>query len=124
MLRDRELLDEQGGLGSTAELTLPDSIQALITARLDTLPLERKTLLRDAAVMGKVFWASSVSAMSGYDEREVAQAFMIQGDAKSLIELFRAERDPGLKRVLLQQLTLIDEPEANRFLLDLLGDEQ
>jgi class 3 adenylate cyclase/tetratricopeptide (TPR) repeat protein len=74
MLRDRELLDKQGGLGSTAELTLPDSIHALITARLDTLPLERKTLLRDAAVMGKVFWAGSVSAMSGYDEQEVAQA--------------------------------------------------
>ena len=56
------------------------------------------------------------------DKREVAQALMVQGDAKTLIELFRAERDPGLKRTLVQQLSLIDDPEANRIILDLLGD--
>ncbi|HEX5045141.1 MAG TPA: HEAT repeat domain-containing protein [Candidatus Polarisedimenticolaceae bacterium] len=56
------------------------------------------------------------------DKRQVAQAFMVQGDAKSLIELFRAETDPAMKRVLLQQLTLIDDPEANRLILDVLGD--
>lgn len=56
------------------------------------------------------------------DKREVAQAFMVQGDAKSLIELFRAERDPAMKKVIVQQLSVMDDPEANRLLLDLLGD--
>ena len=32
-------------------------MQALIAARLDTLPPERKALLQDAAVIGKVFWS-------------------------------------------------------------------
>jgi HEAT repeat protein len=55
------------------------------------------------------------------EKRDVAQAFMVQGDAKSLIELFRAERDPAMKKVLVQQLSLMDDPEANKIILDLLG---
>ena len=39
-----------------AEAELPESLQALIAARLDTLSPERKSLLQDAAVLGKVFW--------------------------------------------------------------------
>jgi hypothetical protein len=34
-------------------------VQALIAARLDSLPPKRKTLLQDAAVVGKVFWIKS-----------------------------------------------------------------
>ena len=32
---------------------VPDSVQALIAARLDTLPADRKSLLQDAAVVGQ-----------------------------------------------------------------------
>jgi class 3 adenylate cyclase len=74
MLRDRQELDEEGRVRTTAEVAVPGSIQALVAARLDTLPLERKALLQDAAVMGKVFWSGSVSAMSGHDRQEVEQA--------------------------------------------------
>jgi class 3 adenylate cyclase/tetratricopeptide (TPR) repeat protein len=74
MLRDREGTDGQDVLEITAEVAVPDSVQAVIASRLDTLPLERKALLQDAAVMGQVFWSGSVSAMSGQDERQVTQA--------------------------------------------------
>ena len=37
-------------------LPLPDSVQAVIAARLDTLPADEKALLADAAVVGSVFW--------------------------------------------------------------------
>src|SRR6266516_4459012 len=43
-----------------AELTVPESIQGVIAARLDLLPPEEKALLQDAAVRGKVFWLGSV----------------------------------------------------------------
>ena len=56
------------------------------------------------------------------DKKEVAEALMIQGDAKTLVELFRAERDPAMKKVLVQQLSVMDSPEANRVILDLLGE--
>jgi class 3 adenylate cyclase/tetratricopeptide (TPR) repeat protein len=60
-------------LGSAEELPLPDTVQGLIAARLDTLPQDRKALLQDAAVVGKVFWAGaleSIGERSGEDVRE------------------------------------------------------
>jgi predicted ATPase/class 3 adenylate cyclase len=66
LLADRDL--------SPHELTLPESVQALIAARLDTLSPERKSLLQDAAVIGKVFWASAVAEMGDLDEAGVQLA--------------------------------------------------
>jgi class 3 adenylate cyclase len=63
------------GLGDAGEgIAFPESVQALIAARLDTLSPERKALLQDAAVIGKVFWAGALAAMGGVDERDVQQA--------------------------------------------------
>jgi class 3 adenylate cyclase/tetratricopeptide (TPR) repeat protein len=42
------------------DLPLPDSVQGIIAARLDRLPHDEKTLLQDAAVLGKVFWLGGV----------------------------------------------------------------
>ncbi len=52
-----ELYMEQG---STDELALPETLQGIIAARLDGLPEPEKGLLQDAAVVGKVFWTSSI----------------------------------------------------------------
>ena len=49
----------------------PESVQAIIAARLDTLAPESKTLLLDAAVIGQTFWSGAVSALSGRDESDV-----------------------------------------------------
>src|SRR5262249_43144429 len=46
------LLADRNDLGG--EVEVPNSVQALIAARLDTLSPERKSLLQDAAVLGKV----------------------------------------------------------------------
>ncbi|HEX5578472.1 MAG TPA: AAA family ATPase, partial [Candidatus Limnocylindria bacterium] len=76
LLRDRDLLDQTNGtvtLRAGADLPVPESIHALLAARLDTLPPERKSLLTDAAVVGKVFWDGPVVAMSGRDPDEVAR---------------------------------------------------
>jgi len=56
------------------------------------------------------------------DKRKVVEAFMIQGDAKTLLELFRAEKDPSLKKAILQQLSVMDDPEATQAILDVLRD--
>ena len=52
-----ELYLEQG---STEGLMLPETLQGIIAARLDALPESEKGLLQDAAVVGKVFWASAI----------------------------------------------------------------
>jgi class 3 adenylate cyclase len=44
------------------DVGMPENVQGIIAARLDALPETEKQLLRDAAVLGKVFWSGGVSA--------------------------------------------------------------
>ena len=55
-------------------MELPESLQALIAARLDTLSPERKGLLQDAAVLGKVFWVGALAEIGGRDQDELELA--------------------------------------------------
>jgi class 3 adenylate cyclase/tetratricopeptide (TPR) repeat protein len=57
-----------------AEAALPESVQALIAARLDTLTPSRKGLLQDAAVLGTVFWVAGLAEMGGTGKDEVELA--------------------------------------------------
>ena len=56
------------------EVEVPRSIQALIAARLDTLPSEEKALLQDAAVAGRIFWLGAVAALSERPPADVRDA--------------------------------------------------
>jgi class 3 adenylate cyclase/tetratricopeptide (TPR) repeat protein len=47
--------------GNGGALALPDTVQGIIAARLDTLPIEEKSLVQDAAVLGKVFWVGELA---------------------------------------------------------------
>jgi class 3 adenylate cyclase/tetratricopeptide (TPR) repeat protein len=67
MLADQGVLAGRGELRD-ADIRVPDTVQALIAARLDTLSPERKALLHDAAVVGKVFWSGAVASMGDRDE--------------------------------------------------------
>jgi class 3 adenylate cyclase/tetratricopeptide (TPR) repeat protein len=80
------------GLGAD-ELTLPETVQALIAARLDTLSPERKSLLQDAAVLGKVFWAGAVAEIGARDLPEVEQAL----HELALKELVRPSRTSSME---------------------------
>ena len=50
---------------------VPESVQAVIAARLDALPAGQKALLADAAVVGSVFWDGVLAVMDSRDAREV-----------------------------------------------------
>jgi class 3 adenylate cyclase/tetratricopeptide (TPR) repeat protein len=43
-----------------SEAVLPETVQGIIAARLDTLPGEEKELLQDAAVIGRTFWVGAL----------------------------------------------------------------
>lgn len=95
LLRDRgllERLDDQVHLREGTELPLPESVQALLAARLDTLDPDRKALLADAAVVGKVFWAGAVAAMAERDGAEVLEVMR----ELSLKELVRPVRHSSM----------------------------
>ncbi len=68
MLTDRGILQHSGHswrIVSDGDIPVPDTVQALIAARMDTLSPERKSLLHDAAVMGRVFWPGALATMGG-----------------------------------------------------------
>jgi predicted ATPase/class 3 adenylate cyclase len=74
MLSDRGFLVRRGRtqeIVTEGQIPVPESVHALIAARLDTLASDRKRLLHDAAVVGKVFWAGAVASISGLDEAVV-----------------------------------------------------
>src|SRR6266851_2197360 len=55
------------------EMELPETVQGIIAARLDSLDLEGKSLLQDAAVLGKVFWAGALAAISSTSVAELEE---------------------------------------------------
>jgi class 3 adenylate cyclase/tetratricopeptide (TPR) repeat protein len=63
------MLEERGGI----EGDVPESVQAIIAARLDGLPEAEKSLLQDAAVVGKQFWAGSLAVASGTETASIEQ---------------------------------------------------
>jgi predicted ATPase/class 3 adenylate cyclase len=85
MLSDRRVLQQRGRtvtLDTYADIPVPDNVQALIAARLDTLAPDRKSLLHNAAVVGKVFWSGAVATLGDLED---------QSTRLSLQELVRKE---------------------------------
>ena len=62
---------ERGGHGTVERI--PDSLQALIGARIDRLPPSHRSVLRRAAVIGRVFWAGAIEYLSP-DIKDVGEA--------------------------------------------------
>jgi len=67
---------------------VPETVQGIIAARLDSLPDGEKRLLQDAAVVGKVFWAGTLASVAAIDREAVER------DLRSLArkEFVRRER--------------------------------
>jgi class 3 adenylate cyclase/S1-C subfamily serine protease len=96
LLQDRDLLEGRGGkvaLREGAELPTPDSIGALIAARLDLLSAEHKGLLADAAVVGRTFWAGAAAAVGAREPAAVLDG-LLELVAK---ELVRPERSSSIE---------------------------
>ncbi len=72
MLADRGVLEAGGGVyrlvGDLGDLDIPDSLHALIAARLDGLTPQSRVLLQDASVLGKSFTIESLTSVTGVDQ--------------------------------------------------------
>ena len=71
-LIDRDIVQPIEGVyrlvGDVGELAVPDSLHALLAARLDALDPPVRRLVADAAVLGTTFPAEALIAVSGQDE--------------------------------------------------------
>jgi class 3 adenylate cyclase/tetratricopeptide (TPR) repeat protein len=61
-------------VGDVGALEVPDSLRGLLSARLDALPVELRSLVGDAAVLGTTFPAEALAAVSGRAPEEVREA--------------------------------------------------
>jgi class 3 adenylate cyclase/tetratricopeptide (TPR) repeat protein len=75
MLQDRGLLVQEGEryivAGDVSDLDVPETLQALVAARLDGLSPAERSLLQDASVLGVSFTAAAAAAVSELNEAEV-----------------------------------------------------
>jgi class 3 adenylate cyclase len=79
---------------AAGDLVMPETVRALIGARIDSLPDERKELLHDAAVVGKVFWAGALAATGERDPAGV-RAELHELARKEFIRRSRISTLPG-----------------------------
>ncbi|HEY8198405.1 MAG TPA: AAA family ATPase, partial [Candidatus Limnocylindrales bacterium] len=77
-------------IGDLALLAVPETLQALIAARLDSLDQTGRTLIQDASVLGHSFTIRALAAVNGADEAEV------EAHLRGLVrrELLRLDVDP------------------------------
>jgi class 3 adenylate cyclase/tetratricopeptide (TPR) repeat protein len=72
MLLDRGLLVREGHVyratGDVESLEVPETLHALVAARLDALPFEERRLVECGAVLGKTFTKGGLAAVSGVAE--------------------------------------------------------
>jgi class 3 adenylate cyclase/predicted ATPase len=75
MLLDRGLLVEQGSVytptGEIGELEVPETLHALVAARLDGLDPEERQLVQHACVLGKTFTRAALAALTGRVDAEL-----------------------------------------------------
>ncbi|MBA3734644.1 MAG: AAA family ATPase [Actinobacteria bacterium] len=110
------MVAERGDLHQGREIEVPDSVQGLISARLDALTRTEKELLQDAAVVGKVFWpgaliadrdASSLGdALRGLERKE-----FVRRERRSSVE---GELQYAFRHVLVRDVAYAQIPRAMR----------
>ena len=75
MLLDRGLLEREGDIyrptGTIEALEVPETLHALVAARLDGLEAEERRVIQDAAVLGKSFTKPGLAALSGLSRPEL-----------------------------------------------------
>jgi class 3 adenylate cyclase/tetratricopeptide (TPR) repeat protein len=96
LVSDGRLRESETGIGfepagELGELAVPETLHALIAARLDALDPADRSLVQDAAVLGQSFTLAGLAAVSGLDQPTVEQR------ARPLVraELLRQMVDPS-----------------------------
>jgi class 3 adenylate cyclase/tetratricopeptide (TPR) repeat protein len=108
------LVAERGSVAD--DLPVPDSLQGLISARLDALTRGEKELLQDAAVLGKVFWRGALTEGRAPNElddalRTLERKEFVRRDRRSSVE---AEEQYAFRHVLVRDVAYAQIPRASR----------
>jgi tetratricopeptide (TPR) repeat protein len=102
----------------TDTVSIPETVQGIIAARLDALAPDHKRLLQDAAVLGKVFWAGAVAALGepsadvlDHGLRELERRELIRRERRSSVT---HEVEYAFRHVLVRDVAYAQIPRAER----------
>jgi class 3 adenylate cyclase/tetratricopeptide (TPR) repeat protein len=59
--------------GGNVDGRLPETVQGVVSARIDLLPAREKDVLQNAAVLGKVFWSDALVALTGSEPWQLTE---------------------------------------------------
>jgi len=97
MLLDRGLLIQDGAVyrpsGPIEDLEVPETLHALIAARLDGLGPEERRMVQDASVLGKAFTREALASLSGLPERAL-EPLLASLVAKEVLSVQADPRSP------------------------------
>lgn len=98
------------------EITIPDSVQAVIAARIDALPAAEKQTLQTAAVVGRDFWLGALYAL----DDQIADAALQGLIDKDVVvrrprSSLRDEREFRFKHILIRDVAYRMLPKAQRW---------
>jgi hypothetical protein len=85
----------------------------------------RRLAIRNLGVMNRPGTTETLVAIYKSDNssdvrREIVNSLFVHRDAKALVDLARAEKDPSLKRDIVSKLSVMKAPEATDYMLELL----
>jgi len=118
------MMAEDGTLarrGETWELTgelpsvLPDTVQAVISSRIDLLPPEQKRAIQDAAVVGRTFWPGAVARVGSPNAEAALDALIDAGLVwEREVSTFAGERELMFNHILTRDGAYASVPRARR----------
>jgi len=116
------MLTEKGhgnGNGSGShDITIPPTIHALLTARLDRLEPGERSVIERAAVIGKEFWRGAISELTPEEERVAAGPRLMTLARKEFIEpsvsIFPDEDGFRFRHILIRDAAYLGIPKLTR----------
>ncbi|MDH4101814.1 MAG: AAA family ATPase [Thermoleophilia bacterium] len=117
-LADAGVLEKRDGawvLGAEqVDFTMPDTVHAVLAARIDRLPDTEKAALQAGAVVGRVFWTSSVVHLLDGEEPDfdlLEERDLIRSNRGSMIA---GDREYAVKHALTREVAYASIPKARR----------
>jgi class 3 adenylate cyclase/tetratricopeptide (TPR) repeat protein len=116
-LIDRGIMERQNGGWRCAELPegfeVPDTVQAVLAARIDLLPAAEKAALQAASVIGRVFWTGPIyELVSGAPDFDLlAERDFVRRRAGSSLS---GEREYAIKHALTREVAYASLPKGKR----------
>jgi class 3 adenylate cyclase/tetratricopeptide (TPR) repeat protein len=116
-LIDHGVLKRQNGGWTSVDLPegfeVPDTVQAVLAARIDLLPVAEKAALQAAAVIGRIFWTGPIYELVGGApdfDLLVERDFVRRRAGSSLT----GEREYAIKHALTREVAYASLPKARR----------